>query len=30
LPNRKEEATYFTFPTREDVAEFRRRGFRLV
>lgn len=30
LPNRKEEATYFTFPTREDVAEFRRRGLRLI
>jgi len=30
LPNRKEEATYFTFPTRRDVEEFRRRGFRLI
>lgn len=30
LPNPKGEATYFTFPTRLDVAEFRRRGFRLI
>lgn len=30
LPNRKEEATYFTFPTRRDVEEFRRRGYRLL
>jgi methionyl-tRNA formyltransferase len=30
LPNPKEEATYFTFPTRRDVAEFRKRGFRLI
>lgn len=30
LPNPREEATYFTFPTRRDVAEFRRRGFRLI
>jgi methionyl-tRNA formyltransferase len=30
LPNRKEEATYFKFPTRRDVAEFRRRGYRLI
>lgn len=29
-PNRKEEATYFTFPTRKDVVEFRKRGYRLV
>lgn len=29
-PNSKEEATYFTFPTRQDVAEFRRRGNRLL
>jgi len=30
LENRKEDATYFTFPTRLDVAEFRRRGYRLL
>ena len=30
LPNRREDATYFTFPTRRDVDEFRRRGFRLI
>jgi len=30
LENRKEEATYFTFPTRRDVDEFRRRGYRLL
>ena len=30
LPNRKQEATYFTFPTPLDVAEFRRRGNRLL
>ncbi len=30
LPNLKEEATYFTFPTRADVKEFRRRGYRLI
>lgn len=30
LPNCREEATYFTFPTRADVAEFRRRGYRLA
>jgi methionyl-tRNA formyltransferase len=30
IPNRKEEATYFTFPTRQDVTEFRRRGHRLI
>jgi len=30
LENRKEEATYFTFPTRRDVEEFRRRGYRLL
>jgi len=29
-PNSKEDATYFTFPTRQDVAEFRRRGNRLL
>jgi methionyl-tRNA formyltransferase len=30
IQNRKEDATYFTFPTRRDVAEFRRRGYRLL
>jgi methionyl-tRNA formyltransferase len=30
IQNRKEEATYFTFPTRSDVEEFRRRGYRLL
>jgi len=30
IDNRKEEATYFTFPTRADVREFRRRGYRLI
>jgi methionyl-tRNA formyltransferase len=30
LENRKEEASYFTFPTRRDVEEFRRRGYRLL
>jgi methionyl-tRNA formyltransferase len=30
LANRAEEATYFTFPTRRDVEEFRRRGYRLL
>jgi methionyl-tRNA formyltransferase len=30
IENRKEEATYFTFPTRRDVEEFRRRGYRLL
>ncbi len=28
--NRTEHATYFTFPTRRDVEEFRRRGYRLL
>jgi len=28
--NRREDATYFTFPTARDVAEFRRRGNRLL
>lgn len=28
--NSRENATYFTFPTRADVREFRRRGYRLV
>lgn len=30
LPNRKDEATYFTFPTKEEAKEFRRRGYRLL
>lgn len=30
VPNRREEASYFTFPTRRDVVEFRRRGYRLL
>lgn len=30
LPNRKEEATYYTFPTKEQAREFRRRGYRLL
>lgn len=30
IQNRKEEATYFSFPTRQDVDEFRRRGYRLL
>jgi methionyl-tRNA formyltransferase len=30
LPNRKAEATYFTFPTKEQAKEFRRRGYRLL
>ena len=30
LPNRKEEATYFTFPTHRDVQEFRKKGYRLL
>jgi methionyl-tRNA formyltransferase len=30
LPNSREAASYFTFPTRQDVREFRRRGYRLV
>jgi len=29
-PNPKENSTYFTFPTRKDVREFRRKGYRLV
>lgn len=29
-PNRSEEATYFTFPTREQVRVFRQRGYRLI
>lgn len=30
IENSRDEATYFTFPTRADVQEFRRRGYRLV
>lgn len=30
MRNRKEDATYFAFPTRRDVDEFRRRGYRLL
>jgi methionyl-tRNA formyltransferase len=29
-PNLKEESTYFTFPTKKNVREFRRKGYRLV
>lgn len=29
-PNSKEEATYFTFPTKKDAAEFKKRGNRLL
>lgn len=30
LPNQKEAATYFTFPTKDIVRDFRRKGFRLL
>lgn len=30
LPNPADESTYFTFPSRHDVLEFRRRGCRLL
>lgn len=30
IPNRKEDATYFSFPKPDDVREFRRRGYRLL
>lgn len=30
MPNDKAQATYYTFPTRQDVVEFRRRGYRLL
>lgn len=30
IENCKEHATYFTFPTRRDVDEFRRKGYRLL
>ena len=29
-PNPRDEGSYFSFPSRADVAEFRRRGFRLL
>jgi len=29
-PNPKEQSSYFTFPTKEDVQEFRKRGYRLL
>jgi len=29
-PNPKEESTYFTFPTKEQVSEFRKKGYRLI
>jgi methionyl-tRNA formyltransferase len=30
IENTKEQATYFTFPTKSDVREFRRRGYRIL
>jgi methionyl-tRNA formyltransferase len=30
LPNNTDEATYFSFPTRAQVREFRARGYRLI
>lgn len=30
IPNRSEEATYFTFPTRQEVVQFRKRGYKLL
>jgi methionyl-tRNA formyltransferase len=30
LPNPKEESSYYTFPKKADVREFRRRGYRLL
>jgi len=30
LPNLVRESTYFTFPTKQDVSEFRRRGYRII
>lgn len=30
LPNRREDATYYTFPTKAEAREFRRRGYRLL
>jgi methionyl-tRNA formyltransferase len=30
MENPKSEASYYTFPTRSEVAEFRRRGFRIL
>ncbi|MGH8195595.1 MAG: methionyl-tRNA formyltransferase [Woeseiaceae bacterium] len=29
-PNKREDSSYFSFPTRADVVEFRRRGYRLL
>lgn len=29
-PNAKENSTYFTFPTKAEVSEFRKRGYRLL
>jgi methionyl-tRNA formyltransferase len=29
-PNPKEESSYFSFPTKQDVLEFRKRGYRLL
>lgn len=29
-PNSKEEATYFTFPTKQEIVEFKRKGYRLL
>lgn len=30
ISNKKEDSTYFSFPTREQVREFKRKGFRLL
>ncbi len=30
IENSKEQATYYTFPNREQVREFRRRGYRVI
>lgn len=30
IPNLSTEATYFTFPTKKDVLEFKKRGYRLI
>jgi len=30
IPNRNEDATYFTFPTNKDIKEFKRRGYRVI
>lgn len=29
-PNSKEEATYFSFPTKQEIVEFKKRGYRLL